>query len=187
MTEYPIVFFSKMAQAVPSIGPLAGLCGGVFVSNRRETLRFYERNYPGLPTLRYLPVLKALSPAYRALRDAKVIASGAGHQSVLGRFTAYRVMLFHGTYRPLTRRNVEEMTGFDHVLLNGPRMERMLLRCSGSYSFRYSVTGYVPFSEFPAATAENKTAFLGKLGVLYFLYSFITHFSQPSFERLCFS
>ena len=43
-----IVFFSKMAQGVPSIGPVQRLSGGTFVSDRPQTLRFFENLYPEL-------------------------------------------------------------------------------------------------------------------------------------------
>ena len=162
-TSSRIVFFSKMAQAVPAIGPAQTEAGGTFVTNRSGTLDFFRRNYPKCRAIKYHSPLPNLWPAGRALKNARVIVTGAGHRKILDRYTAPRAMLFHGTYRNLTPKHVRELAPFDHVFLLGPRMERMLNRCE--FSFTYSVTGYAPFSEFPDATTEHREKTLAKLGL----------------------
>ncbi len=161
--RYPIVFFSKMAQAVPALGPVNQECGGIFVSNRSETLRFFKRNYPNMPALHYRNCFGPFSVAHRALSSAKVIVSGGGHRSVLEKFPVPCAMVFHGTYRALGPEDVKKLTHFDHMFLVGPRMERMLLRCTSELQF--STTGYIPFSVFPPSTPENRAHFLRKLGL----------------------
>jgi hypothetical protein len=161
----PIVFFSKMPQAVPSMGPVQALAGGVFVSNRRSTVRFFRQCYPSLSYLRFRSFLGPFQSAHRHLSAARVLVSGAGHRAYLDRYEGVKAMIFHGTYRELSPEAVSNISGFDHVFLNGPRMERMLLRCEGQFSFSYSVCGYVPFVEFPEATPESRQRILGKLGL----------------------
>ena len=160
-----IVYFSKMAQGVPSLGPVQRLTGGAFISNRARTLRFFTANFPGQRGIRYGKFMRRLRSAHRELQRAEVIVSGAVHASVLGDYDAIRAMIFHGTYRALSRQQILQMKGFDHVFLNGPRMKRMLKRYPEDYNFTSEVSGYVPFADFPEKTPENRKRILEKLGV----------------------
>lgn len=160
-----IVYFSKMAQGVPSLGPVQRLTGGTFISNRARTLRFFSANFPGQRGLRFGMFMRRLRAAHRELAKADVIVSGAVHSSVLGDYQATRAMIFHGTYRALSRKQILQMAGFDHVFLNGPRMERMLKRYPENEDFSHEVSGYVPFVDFPESTPENRQRILKNLGL----------------------
>jgi hypothetical protein len=159
-----IVFFSKMAQGVPSIGPLQRLSGGTFVSDRPQTLAFFANLYPRLKTARYRRWAGPFNPGHRRLAEAKLVVTGASHESILRRYEAKRVMLFHGTYRYLGEINLTTLDAFSHILLNGPRMENQLKRLGRDFPFSYTVTGYVPFSEFPEPGPDTRASILKGLG-----------------------
>ncbi|MDT8389869.1 MAG: CDP-glycerol glycerophosphotransferase family protein [Lentisphaeria bacterium] len=161
----PIVFFSKMAQGVPSLGPPQREAGGVFITNRRETLTFFQRNFPGLAALKHRKLLASLQASHRCLRAAAVIVSGAPHTSVLGRYQAKRAMIFHGTFRNLTKVGIQQLKDFDHVFLNGPRMERMLNRHPDLITFSATVSGYTPFADFPQPSPEHRRNVFSKLNL----------------------
>jgi len=160
-----IVFFSKMAQAVPSIGPVQRESGGMFVSNRKETLRFFSTNYPALPKKLYRSWLGPLNPGKKLLQNANIIVSGARHRKILGTCHAKRAMLFHGTYRYLTQEHLQELKAFDYVFLNGPRMEVQLKRLNASLDCEIRTCGYAPFVDFPDPTVENPKRILEKLNL----------------------
>jgi hypothetical protein len=163
--DIPVVFLSKMAQAVSSMGPVQRLVGGIFVSNRASTLRFFSVNYPELKKTRYCRSLPHLTQAHRILSNARIIVSGAGHSAILKHYKAKKAMLFHGTFRALSPKSISVLARFDHIFLIGPRMERMLLRWGEKYPFSYSVSGYVPFVEFPEPTLDVRGDILLKLGL----------------------
>jgi hypothetical protein len=160
-----IVFFSRMAQGVPSMGPVQRLCGGTFVSDRPETVKFFKSNYPELKRALYRRWIGPVSSGHRYLKEAKVVVSGARHEWILRHYEAKRVMLFHGTYRSLSEVNLAELEAFCHVLLNGPRMEKQLKRLGREFPFSYTVSGYVPFTEFPEPDEATRVSILEGLGL----------------------
>jgi hypothetical protein len=159
----PIVFFSRMPQAVPSLGPVQRHTGGVFISNRLSTLRYFASNYPDLQRMGYIRALPFLRKSHRILSGSRAIVSGAGHRAILARYPAKKIMIFHGTFRALTRQMISTLAGFDHVFLIGPRMERMLLRHGGDLQISYTTSGYIPFSEFPKSNPQLRHEVLQQL------------------------
>lgn len=161
----PIVYFSKMVQAFPLMVPVQRLTGGVYVSNRASTVRSFRRKFPDLPAHRCWRVAAPLSSGWHDLRRAKVIVAGASHTSLLKSFPGRKVMIFHGCVNRLTRDVVASLASFDHVLLQSPRLERMLRRTDWNIDFSYSVPGYVAFDHFPPPSSEGRQTILSRLGL----------------------
>jgi len=154
-----------MAQGVLSMGPVQRLCGGTFVSDRPETLAFFKSNYPELKKAIYRKWVGPVNPGHRCLKEAELVVTGAPHESVLGRYGAKRVMMFHGTHRALGETFLTELDVFCHVFLNGPRMENQLKRLGREFSFSYTVSGYVPFTDFPESDDLARISILEGLGL----------------------
>ncbi|MBT3379585.1 MAG: hypothetical protein HN742_22330 [Lentisphaerae bacterium] len=164
-TPSPIVYFAKMVQAFPLIAPVQRLTGGVFVSTRGSTIRAFRRQFPDLVAHRYWRVASRLSSGWHDLQKATVIVAGAPHTKLLKPLPGRKVMIFHGCTNHFSQGAIAELLGFDHVLLQGPRMARMLRRNDPEERFSYSVPGYVPFDCFPRPSVEGRRQQLLSLGL----------------------
>ncbi len=139
-------------------------CGGTFISNRKSTIQTFQNLYPDVKTMRRHRHFDWIG-GHQMLKKADIIFSGATYGKYLPQFTAKKCMLFHGTYGSVSPSVVEGWTGFDHLFLIGPRMERQLHRFNDKYNLNYSVSGYIPFALYPEQTEENRLTILRKLGL----------------------
>jgi hypothetical protein len=160
-----LVFFSKQVQIFPMVVPVYEACGGVFVSTRRSTLAALRESRPEVESYYIAKRFRAFFSGNRVLNNAKVIVTGATHHNVLGRVSAPKAMLFHGCVNRLTSKMVESLSGFDHVFLQTPRLQRMLQRYGKDDAITHSVPGYLPFDRFTAKTDDNRRAILGRLNL----------------------
>jgi len=154
-----------MAQGVLSIGPVQRLVGGTFISDRPKTLAFFKSNYPELKRTIYQKWIGPANPGHRCLKEAELVVTGASHESVLRHYEVKRAMIFHGTYRALGEDLLTELDAFCHVFLNGPRMENQLKRLGREFSFSYSVSGYIPFTDFPEPDHQTRISILEGIGL----------------------
>lgn len=165
-TDYPIVFFSKIPQALLQMATVQEIAGGVFITNRTQMLELFRKQYPELTSMKHLRRLPCfLTKSGRILKNAKVICSGAPHKNILDQFDAQRVMFFHGTYRFLGKTLLDHLTAFDHLFLIGPRMQRIVSRFQDQLKAEISVPGYIPFTSFKTPKESERIAILRKLGL----------------------
>jgi len=160
-----ICFFSQMYQAIPSLVAIQRELGGTFVCGRGSTKRYFKKEYPELDFARFSKRLKRFSAGHKAMLRADCIVTGSPYKSLLSPYSAKKMMVFHGTYAGLTAQAVQDIKHFDHLFLIGERMERMLLRLLKGESVNYSKTGFIPFSNFPDKTEENRLMVLERIGL----------------------
>lgn len=158
-----VVYFSKMFQAVPHLAQVASQLPGTFVSTRRSTLQATRRLYPTLDTARHLRWLGPFSQGARLLKQADVIVTGSPYRSFLQPYHAKKCTVFHGTYMMLSKQALLANSHFDLLCVTGPRMQQMIQRFAPEISLNTVVTGFLPFCEFPAASAEQRQQTLTKL------------------------
>ncbi len=161
----PIVLFDKKVQALPTLAPLQRRLAALFVTSRAETLACFRRSWPDLPASPYWQLCPGLTTGGRRLGHARVVVAGAWYDELRHANGACKVMVFHGTFRDLTRAALGSLRGFDHVFFNGPRMARMYARYEDEFPLRHSTPGYIPFADFPAPTPAHRAAVLGPLGL----------------------
>ena len=158
-----VVYFSKMFQAVPHLAQVASQLPGTFVSTRRSTLQATRRLYPALDTARHLRWLGPFSQGARLLKQADVIVTGSPYRSFLQPYHAKKCTVFHGTYMMLSKQALLANSHFDLLCVTGPRMQQMIQRFAPEISLNTVATGFLPFCEFPAASAEQRQQTLSKL------------------------
>lgn len=139
-------------------------CGGTFVSNRRSTLKTYNALFPNAPTSRRYRYMNFLG-GHKELKHADVIFSCATYGKYLPQFAARKYMVFHGTFGTMPEWAMQGWADFDHLFLNGPRMERHLLRYNDKYQLKYSTVGHIPFALYPDKTPESRIQILQKLNL----------------------
>jgi len=154
-----------MYQAIPSLVAIQRELGGTFVCGRGSTKRYFKKEYPELDFARFSKRLKRFSAGHKAMLRADCIVTGSPYKSLLSSYAAKKMMVFHGTYAGLTAQAVQDIKHFDHLFLIGERMERMLLRLLKGESVNYSKTGFIPFSNFPDKTEENRLMVLESIGL----------------------
>lgn len=158
------VYFSKMFQAVPHLAQVAQEHSGVFVSNRRSTLRVARQQYPEIDTAYFSKYLGSFSKGNRCLKKADVIVTGSPYRSFLAQYQAKKATVFHGTYMMLSRDALMLNAHFDLLCIIGPRMQTMIERFS-DVSLNTVQTGFLPFCEYPEQSASQKSATLSSLGL----------------------
>jgi len=161
-----IVYFSKMFQAIPHLAQVQSLLPGVFVSNRRSTLKAVTKLYPEIPQARYSRLLGELGTGNRKLSEADVIVTGSPYRELLQRYSAKKCTVFHGTYMMLSKQALISNSHYDLLCIIGPRMQQMMERFSSSVSLNTVVnTGFLPFCEFPTKNPELRNKTLLTLGL----------------------
>lgn len=164
-TAARIVYFSKMFQAVPHLANVAEKLPGLFVSNRRSTLRAVTGCYPKLPVASYSRFFGSLYKGNRALKAADVIVTGSPYRSFLREYGAKKCTVFHGTYMLLSREALQRNAHFDLLCVIGPRMQGMIERFGDELRLNTVPTGFLPFCEFPERSAEQRVQVLSRLGL----------------------
>lgn len=161
-----IVYFSKMFQAVPHLAQVQTQLPGVFVSNRRSTLKAANNLYPQMAQKRYTRLLGPLSAGNRLLSQADIIVTGSPYKSVLQQYSAKKCTVFHGTYMRLSKEAIDRNAHYDLLCIIGPRMRQMLERFATDDILKSVVnTGFLPFCEFPQQSSELRCTALVKLGL----------------------
>lgn len=163
-TAPEIAYYSPCLQGSLSMAVLQRLCGGTFVSNRSSTLKTFRSLYPDVKTTKRYRYCDWIG-GHKVLQKSDIIFSGATYGKYLPQFSAKKCLVFHGTYGSIPERVMEGWKDFDHLFLNGPRMERHLLRYNDKYNLKYSVSGHIPFALYPERTKENRLMILQKLGL----------------------
>lgn len=158
-----VVYFSKMFQAVPHLAQVASRLSGTFVSSRRSTLRAARHLYPTLATACYSRWMGPFSRGARLLKKADVIVTGSPYRSFLQPYSARKCTVFHGTYMLLSKQALLANAHFDLLCVTGPRMQQMIQRFAPEIRLNTVTTGFLPFCEFPEATAEQKRGVLSML------------------------
>lgn len=151
-----IVYFSRMFQAVPHLAQVASQLPGTFVTTRSSTLKATRRLYPGLDTARYARWLGPFSQGARLLKQADVIVTGSPYRSFLENYDAKTCTVFHGTYMLLSKHALLANSHFDLLCVTGPRMQQMIQRFAPEISLNTVSTGFLPFCEFPDASAAQR-------------------------------
>ena len=158
-----ISYFTKMYQAVPALSQLQQALGGSFVSTRATTIRAIQANYPQADTAKISRFFQHQSSGYQQLIHSNLIVTGSPNNSLLKPFKAKKIMVFHGTFAPLSVPEAMAMAHFDHLCVIGPRMMHIIeqagLRDKASFS------GYLPFLEHPEKDAYVRQQFLSNLGL----------------------
>lgn len=158
-----VVYFSRMFQAVPHLAQVASQLPGTFVSTRSSTLRATRHLYPKLDTARYARLLGPFSRGARLLKKAEVIVTGSPYRSFLKNYGAKKCTVFHGTYMLLSKHALLVNSHFDLLCVTGPRMQQMIQRFSPEICLNTVNTGFLPFCEFPDASAEQRRQTLNRL------------------------
>ena len=159
-----IAYYSPCLQGTPAMAVMQRLCGGTFVSNRKSTIRVFKKLYPDVKAMRRHRHLDFIG-GHQILKKADVIFSSATYGKYLPQFSAKKCMLFHGTFGSIPESMLVGWKDFDHLFLNGPRMERHLLRYNEKYNLNYTVVGHIPFALYPERTEENRLLIIQKLGL----------------------
>lgn len=158
-----IIYYSRMFQATPALAPLQYATGGMFISNRPSTLRAFRNIHPQLSTLRHHSRLK-WTQGNTLLDKSRIIVSGAGYKDFLSKYSAKKLMVFHGTAARSPQGFISDLAAaFDHLFLIGSRMEAQFNRFKDRYNLSCSTIGYLPFSCFPEKTPANREQILRKL------------------------
>ncbi len=160
-----VVYFSKMYQAILALTAIQRELNGVFVSSRATTYSYFKREYPSLQREKLNRRLKLCGGGHRAMLKARCIVVGSPYRKLLAPYPARKAMIFHGTYSDIGWGSLKSLAHFDHLFLNGPRMEKKILRYQRDDVFNYSQTGFIPFGSFPEKTARNRRAVLDSLGL----------------------
>ncbi len=164
------VFYTDNNQPVDMMGLVQRHSGGLFISHLRTPVAAHRRRFPELSRLYRNRLLMGFDRASRELQQAKVIVLGGLGSAwrQVKPLPAKKVTLFHGTFRTLFPGLVANHCEFDHLFLNGPRQERLLKQAlkqlNINVNFTWSVTGYIPFDEFPRPNESEKTTFLEEIG-----------------------
>lgn len=162
---HPLVYFSKMFQAVPQLMEVQRHAGGTFVSNRKSTMDAVRRLYPDVPAARYTSWFSKYSPGYKAMQQASAILTGAPTPDMLAQFEARSCMVFHGTYMFLARNALERISHFDLLCTIGPRMRRTIERYRDEFELNTVESGYLPFGSFPQKTPALTRDQLSRIGL----------------------
>jgi hypothetical protein len=161
-----VVYFSKMFQAVPHLAQVQTKLPGVFVSNRRSTLKAVANLYPQMTQKRYSRLLGSLAAGNRCLSNADVIVTGSPYKSFLQPYAAKKCTVFHGTYMMLSKNALESNAHYDLLCVIGPRMQQMIERFAADIALKTIVnTGFLPFCEFPIQNADVKKHTLLAMGL----------------------
>ena len=161
-----VVYFSKMFQAVPHLAQVQTQLPGVFVSNRRSTLKAAANLYPQMDQKHYSRLLGPVSAGKRLLSHADVIVTGSPYKSFLEHYSAKKCTVFHGTYMRLSKEAIERNNHYDLLCVIGPRMQQMLERFATDDILKRVVnTGFLPFCEFPQQNDELRREALLNLGM----------------------
>jgi hypothetical protein len=158
-----IAYFTKMYQAVPALMQLYNALGGTFVSARRSTLRAIAKSYPGTRSEMLRDWLGDYSRAKRSLMSASAIVTGSPYRKLLEPYPGRKYMVFHGTYTFFVPQDLDAVRHFDTLCIIGPRME-YIVRKSG-LDINYTISGYLPFLEYPVRTEEHRKKLLNELGL----------------------
>ncbi|PTD95510.1 hypothetical protein [Pseudothauera lacus] len=160
-----VVYFSRMFQAVPHLAQVASQLPGTFVTTRSSTLKATRHLYPALDSARFVRWLGPFSQGARLLKNADVIVTGSPYRSFLKNFSAKKCTVFHGTYMLLSKHALLANAHFDLLCVTGPRMQQMIQRFASEIQVNTVRTGFLPFCEFPVATAEHRERTLGALNL----------------------
>lgn len=161
-----VVYFSKMFQAVPHLAQVQTQLPGVFVSNRRSTLKAAANLYPQMSQKRYSRLLGPLSAGNRLLSHADVIVTGSPYKSFLKPYSAKKCTVFHGTYMMLSKHALQSNSHYDLLCVIGPRMQQMIERFATDTVLNTIVnTGFLPFCEFPSQNDELRNIALRSMGL----------------------
>ena len=158
-----ISYFTKMYQAVPALSQLQQALGGGFVSTRTSTLHAIQANYPQAHTAKISRFFQQQSMGYQQLAASDLIITGSPNNNLLKPFSAKKIMVFHGTFAPLSVVEAKAMAHFDQLCVIGPRMMHIIEQAGLRDKARYS--GYLPFLEHPAKDAVDRRQFLLNLGL----------------------
>lgn len=155
-----------MFQAVPHLAQVQKILPGIFVSNRRSTLKAARKLYRGMPQVRDIRLLGSLSPGKRLLSQANVIVTGSPYRSVLKPYRAKKCMVFHGTYMMLSKSALKSIAHYDLLCTIGPRMQQMIDRFPAEIKTKKLInTGFLPFCEFPEKNHLEREKNLLHLGL----------------------
>ncbi|MEA3465314.1 MAG: CDP-glycerol glycerophosphotransferase family protein [Thermodesulfobacteriota bacterium] len=161
-----VVYFSKMFQAVPHLAQIHTVLPGMFVSNRRSTLKATAKLYPDMPQARYSRLLSSLASGNRRLTGAEVIVTGSPYKSFLQHYSAKKCTVFHGTYMMLSKQALLSNAHYDLLCVIGPRMQQMIDRFASTTTLKTVVnTGFLPFCEFPQQSEELRQSALLSMGL----------------------
>jgi CDP-Glycerol:Poly(glycerophosphate) glycerophosphotransferase len=158
-----ISYFTKMYQAVPALSQIQMALGGSFVSTRATTIRAIQANYSKAHTAKISRFFQHHSPGHQQLVQSDLIVTGSPNNSLLKPFKAKKIMVFHGTFAPLSIIEAKAMAHFDQLCVIGPRMMHIIEQaglCDKAF-----VSGYLPFLEHPEKDADKQQQFLLNLGL----------------------
>ena len=158
-----ISYFTKMYQAVPALSQLQQALGGGFVSTRATTIRAIQANYPEANAAKISRFFQHQSVGSRQLVQSDLIVTGSPNNSLLKPFKAKKIMVFHGTFAPLSIAEAKSMAHFDQLCVIGSRMMHIIEQAG--MRDKAVMSGYLPFLEHPAKDAAIKQQFLLNLGL----------------------
>ena len=158
-----VVYFSRMFQAVPHLAQVASQLAGAFVSTRKSTLNATRHLYPSRDSARYARWLGPFSKGARLLKSADVIVTGSPYRSFLENYSAKKCTVFHGTYMLLSKHALLANSHFDLLCVTGPRMQQMIQRFAQEIPLNTVNTGFLPFCEYPDASADQRKQTLPRL------------------------
>jgi hypothetical protein len=152
-----------MYQAVPSLLPFYRELGGSYVTTRAGTARAIKRVYSDVNVVRDNKLLGRFSAGHRLLQKSDVIMTGSPYKNALSQYSAKKYMVFHGTFAYMTEKEVRAMAHFDKLCVIGPRMMDVVEKAD--LADKATLTGYLPFLEYPQKSEEQRYTFLTGLGL----------------------